>query len=52
MNEVKIKEMLMEMLGDEGHRTEDFQEYGLLTMDEGLMLFIGDQKFEITINER
>lgn len=51
MTEKQIKEMLMELLGDEGHRTEDYQDYGLLTMDEGLVLFIGKQEFAITIKE-
>ena len=51
MTEKQIKEMLMELLGDGGHRTEDYQDYGLLTRDEGLVLFVGKQEFAITINE-
>lgn len=51
MTEKQIKEMLMELLGDYGHRTEDYQDYGLLTRDEGLVLFVGKQEFTITINE-
>lgn len=51
MNEIKVKEMLMELLGNEGYETEDFEEYGVLTMDEGLVLFVGKQEFAITIKE-
>ena len=51
MTDRQVKEMLMELLSDYGHKTEDYQDYGLLTRDEGLVLFMGKQEFTITINE-
>ena len=51
MTEERIKEMLMELLDNDCYGTESFQDYGLLTMDEGLVLFVGKQEFAITIKE-